>query len=48
MSERGVAVDQSTLHRWVIKYAPEIEKQFRRRQRSVGRSWRLDESVPRT
>jgi len=44
MSERGVAVDQSTLHRWVIKYAPEIEKQFRRRQRSVGRSWRLDET----
>jgi hypothetical protein len=32
----------------VIKYAPEVEKQFRRRQCSVGRSWRLDESVPRT
>jgi len=44
MSERGVAVDHSALHRWVIKYAPEIEKQFRCRQRSVGRSWRLDET----
>ena len=42
--ERGVAVDHSTLNRWVIKYAPEFEKQFRRRQRSVGRSWRLDET----
>ena len=44
MGERGVAVDHSALHRWVIKYAPEIEKQFRCRQRSVGRSWRLDET----
>src|SRR5690242_4387388 len=32
MQERGVAVDHSTLNRWVIKYAPEIEKQFRRRK----------------
>jgi putative transposase len=32
------------LNRWVIKYAPEFDKQFRRRQRPVGRSWRLDET----
>ena len=44
MGERGVAVDHSTLNRWVIKYAPEIEKRFRRRQCPVGRSWRLDET----
>ena len=44
MGERGVTVDHSTLNRWVIKYAPEIEKQFRRRQSPVGRSWRLDET----
>jgi len=44
MGERGVAVDHSTLNRWVIKYAPELEKQFRRRQRPVGRSWRMDET----
>ena len=44
MRERGVAVDHSTLNWWVIKYAPEFEKAFRRRQRSVGRSWRLDET----
>src|SRR5687768_2899663 len=44
MGERGVAVDHSTLNRWVIKYAPEIEKQFRRHQRPGGRSWRLDET----
>jgi putative transposase len=44
MGERGVTVDHSTLNRWVIKYAPEFEKQFRRRQRPVGRSWRVDET----
>jgi putative transposase len=44
MGERGVAVDHSTLNRWVLKYAPEFEKQFRSRQRPVGRSWRLDET----
>ena len=26
MGERGVTVDHSTLNRWVIKYAPEVEK----------------------
>ena len=44
MRERGVAVDHSTLNRWVIKYAPEVAKRFRRCQRPVGRSWRLDET----
>src|SRR3954469_17786609 len=44
MGERGVAVDHSTLNRWVIKYAPEFAKQFCRQQRPVGRSWRLDET----
>ena len=44
MGERGVAVDHSTLNRWVIKYAPEFEKAFRRRQCPVGRSWRMDET----
>ena len=44
MGERGVAVDHSTLNRWVIKYAPAFAKAFRRRQRPVGRSWRLDET----
>ena len=45
--ERGVAVAHSTLNRWVIKYAPEFAKQFRRRQRPVGKSWRMDETYVR-
>ena len=44
MGERGVAVDHSTLNRWVIKYASAFEKAFRRRQYPVGRSWRMDET----
>ena len=47
MGERGVAVDHSTLNRWVVKYAPEFEKAFRRRQCPVGRSWRIDETYVR-
>lgn len=38
--ERGVSVDHSMLHRWVLKYAPALEKQFRQRKCPVGTSWR--------
>jgi transposase-like protein len=44
MKERGVSVDHSTLSRWVMKYVPGIEKQFRVRTRTVGKRWRLDET----
>src|SRR4029079_7062784 len=44
LGERGVVVDHATLNRWVIKYAPEFEKQCRRQQRPMDRSWRLDET----
>jgi putative transposase len=44
MGERGVEVDHSTLNRWVVKYVPLLEKQFRAGKRGVGSSWRLDET----
>ncbi len=44
MRERGVDVDHSTLNRWVVKYVPLLEKQFRARKRKVGSSWRMDET----
>ena len=44
MQERGVDVDQATLNRWVIKYAPALETPFRHRQRPVGTSWRMEET----
>jgi transposase-like protein len=44
MSERGLAVDHSTVHRWALKLLPILEKLFRQRKRPVGRSWRVDET----
>jgi putative transposase len=44
MEERGVEVDHSTLNRWVLKYAPPLEQEFRVRKLTVGRSWRMDET----
>ena len=47
MQERGVEVDHSSLNRWVIKYTPALDKAFRQRKRSVGVSWRMDETYIR-
>jgi len=49
MLERGVFVDHSTIHRWVLKLTPVLEEAFRKRKRkrgvgSVSDSWRLDET----
>ena len=45
MAERGVTVDHSTLNRWVIKYAPLLEAEFRKKHKKrVGSSWRMDET----
>jgi len=46
MAERGVTVDHSTLNRWVIKYAPLLEAEFRKKHKKrVGSRWRMDETV---
>ncbi len=44
IAERGIIVDHSTLHRWVVRLVPLLDKAFRRHQRSVGRRWRMDET----
>jgi transposase-like protein len=44
MAERGFEVDHSTAHRGVIKLVPLFEKAFRKHERSVGKSWRMDET----
>ena len=44
MAERGVLVDHSTLHRWSIKMLPVLAAVGRRRKRSVGNNWRMDET----
>jgi putative transposase len=47
MEERGVEVDHFTIHRWVVKYSPQLEEVFHRRKRPVGRRWRMDETYIR-
>jgi len=47
MSERGVAVDPTTIFRWVQRYAPEIEKRVRSYQGRRSGSWRVDETYVR-
>ena len=44
MQERGYVVDHSTVQRWVVHYAPRIEKAFRKTKKRVGNRWRLDET----
>jgi len=44
MKERGVDVDHSTLNRWILKFTPFMEKEFRKRKWPVGVSWRMDET----
>ena len=43
--ERGLTVDHSTIQRWVVRYAPELEMLFRKKHKKpVGGSWRMDET----
>jgi len=44
MAERGVLVDHATVHRWALKMLPVLAAVFRQRKRSVGTSWRVDET----
>ena len=44
MQERGYAVDHSSIQRWVVHYAPRIEKAFRKNKKRIGLRWRLDET----
>ena len=47
MAERGVAVDNTTVHRWAVKMLPVLARMLRRRKRAVGLSWRMDETYVR-
>ena len=46
MAERGLSIAHTTIMRWEVKHdAPEFEKtRWQRYARSVGRSWRVDET----
>ena len=48
--ERGLKVDHSTINRWVIEYAPQLEETFRKRYKRPVRFYllyqRLDKGTP--
>ena len=44
MEESGVFVDHSSINRWAIRFLPLLEKAFRKHNRPVGGSWRMDET----
>jgi putative transposase len=44
MAERGVSVDHATIHRWTLRYAPELLERFNRRKRAVTGRWHIDET----
>jgi transposase, IS6 family len=44
MIERGLSVDHTTIYRWVMIYAPQIEKKARKYLKSTNDSWRVDET----
>ena len=44
MQERGVSVDHSSINRWAIRFLPLMAKMAHKHKRSVGGSWRMDET----
>lgn len=44
MQERGISVDHSTLNRWVLKYAPELDLRIRSHLQPTNDSWQVDET----
>ena len=44
LGERGVAVDHTTIYRWVQRYALELEKRTVCYRSRISLSWRVDET----
>lgn len=44
MQERGVEVDHSTINRWVLKYAPELDLRIRPHLQTTNDEGRVDET----
>src|SRR5437879_1279976 len=44
MAERGLAIDHTTIFRWVQQYAPELEKRCRAHLKLTTDPWRGDEA----
>jgi transposase, IS6 family len=44
MQERGIGVDRSTINRWVLRYAAELDKRLRPHLKLTNDFWRTDET----
>ena len=44
VAERGVRVDHSTIHRWVMHLSPLLLERFNQRKRPVTGTWHVDET----
>ena len=44
IAERGVSVDHSTIHRWIVRYTPQLLDAFNARKRPVMEEWHVDET----
>ena len=44
LSIKGINVDHATIQRWVFKFTPLVEQQFKKRKKSAGKRWRLDKA----
>ena len=47
LAERGLAVDHTTIWRWVQRYAPELERRLHSHRQPTNDSWRVDETCVR-
>ena len=44
MLERGIIVDHSTIHRWILRLSPLLTKNAHKRRTLYGGSWYIDET----
>ena len=45
LADRGVAVDHTTLFRWIQAYAPKLDRRIRPHLCRTTGSWRVDETL---
>ena len=44
LAERGILVDHTTIHRWVVEYSPKLLNKFHKHKKKIHESWRMDET----
>ena len=47
MAERGLAVDHTTIGRWVQRYGPEVHRRLRGQEKLKSSTWHMDETFVR-